>query len=115
EVFASVPDEVIVVRLTADKKGAISFRASMDRPADFGVRARRDATLILREGPDHKDQIRFAGEALVLPTGGSVHPEGSELVVANADSVMVLIAAATDFNGGPFKGGDPEAQCEGVL
>ena len=67
-----MPDEVIVVRLSADKKGAISYRLSMDRPADFSVRTRGQDTLVLREGPDHKEQIRFAGEALVLPTGGSV-------------------------------------------
>jgi alpha-L-fucosidase 2 len=110
EVFASVPDQVTVVRLTADKKGAFNFRASMDRPADFSVRARGQDTLVLHEGPEHKDQIRFAGEALVLPTGGSVHAEGAEIVVADADSVTILIAAATDFKGGPFAGGDPEAQ-----
>jgi alpha-L-fucosidase 2 len=115
EVFASVPDQVTVVRLTADKKGAFNFRASMDRPADFSVRARGQDTLVLHEGPEHKDQIRFAGEALVLPTGGSVHAEGAEIVVADADSVTILIAAATDFKGGPFAGGDPEAQCERVL
>ena len=115
EVFASVPDEVIVVRLTADRKGAIAFRASMDRPADFTVTARGRDTLILREGADHKDQIHFAGEALFVPAGGSVHAEGSEIVVADADSVTILIAAATDFKGGPFAGGDPEAQCERAL
>jgi alpha-L-fucosidase 2 len=115
EAFASVPEQVIVVRLTADKKGAISFRASMDRPADFSVKTRGQDALVLREGPEHKDQIRFAGEALVLPTRGSVHAEGSEIVVADADSVTILIAAATDFKGGPFAGGDPEAQCERAL
>jgi alpha-L-fucosidase 2 len=115
EVFASLPDEVLVVRLTADTQGAIGFRASMDRPADFAVHTRGQDTLVLREGPDHKDQIRFAGEALVLPAGGSVHAEGSEIVVAGADAVTILIAAATDFKGGPFAGGDPEAQCERVL
>lgn len=115
EVFASTPDEVIVVRLSADRKGALNFRASMDRPADFSVRSRGQETLVLREGAAHKDQIRFAGEAVVLPAGGSVHAEGSELVVADADSATVLIAAATDFKGGPFAGGDPEAQCEQVL
>ena len=115
EVFASVPDEVIVVRLTADKKGAIAFRAKMDRPDDFQVTARDQDRLILREGPQHKDQIRFAGEALFLATGGSLHAEGSEIVVERADAVTVLIAAATDFKGGPFGGGDPEAQCGHVL
>jgi alpha-L-fucosidase 2 len=115
EVFASVPDEVIVVRIGADRKGAIGFRASMDRPADFTVAARGQDTLLLREGTEHKDQIRFAGEALVMPSGGSIHAEGSELVVAEADSVTILIAAATDFKGGPFTGGDPEAKCRQTL
>ncbi len=115
EVFASVPDEVIVVRLTADKKGAIGFQADMDRPADFSVRTRGQDTLVLREGADHNDQIRFAGEALVIPTGGSVHAEDSKIVVTGADQVTILIAASTDFKGGPFAGGDPEAQCEHVL
>lgn len=115
EVFASVPDEVIVVRLSSDKKGAIGYRLGMDRPADFAVHARGEDTLVLREGPEHKDEIRFAGEALVLPTGGSVRADGSELVVADADSVTILIAAATSFKGGPFAGGDPEAQCERAL
>jgi alpha-L-fucosidase 2 len=115
EVFASVPDEVIVLRLTADRKGSIAFRASMDRPADFGVTAHGEDALVLREGADHEGQIRFAGEALFLPTGGSVRPEGAEIVVADADAVTILIAAATDFKGGPFPGGDPEAQCERVL
>jgi alpha-L-fucosidase 2 len=115
EVFSSAPDEVIVVRLSADKKGAISYRLSMDRPADFTVKARGQDTLVLREGPEHKDEMRFSSEALVVPAGGSVHAEGAELVVVDADAVTILIAAATDFKGGPFAGGDPEAQCERAL
>ena len=115
EVFASLPDEVIVIRLTADKKGAIGFHASMNRPADFQVRASGQNTLVLREGSDHHDQIRFAGEALVLPKGGRIDAKGAEIVVTDADSATLLIAAATDFKGGPFAGGDPETQCERVL
>jgi alpha-L-fucosidase 2 len=115
ETFASVPDQVIVERLTADRKGALNFRASMDRPADFAVRTSGENTLILREGPEHKDQTRFAGEAVVLPAGGTVHADGPALVVSGADSVTILIAAASDFKGGPFKGGDPEAQCAAAL
>ena len=48
----------------------------------------------------------------MLPAGGAVHAESSEIVVTEADSVTILIAAATDFKGGPFAGGDPEARCE---
>ena len=120
EVFASAPDHVIVMRISADRRDAVSFRMNMDRPADFTVHtagpsgAAKDR-LILREGPDHKDQIRFAGEALVLPQQGSMSATDNELSVDGADSVVILIVAATDFKGGPFAGGDPEAQCERVL
>jgi alpha-L-fucosidase 2 len=115
EIFASAPDEAIVVRLSADRKGALNFRASMDRPANFSVRAHGQDTLVLREGPDRNDQIRFAGEALILSTGGRIHAQGAKLVVAGADFATVLIAAATDFKGGSFAGGDPETQCEHVF
>ena len=115
EIFASVSDEVIAIRLTADMKGAFSFRASMDRPADFSVRARGNDTLVLREGTSHKDQIRFAGETFIMPQGGKMNADGPQLVVHGADSVILLIAAATDFKGGPFVGGEPEQQCERVL
>jgi alpha-L-fucosidase 2 len=115
EVFASLPDEVIVVRLTADRKGAIAFHTNIDRPADFQIRARGQNTLVLREGSDHHDQIRFAGEALVLQRGGRIDAKDAEIVVTDADSATLLIAAATDFKGGPFAGGDPETQCERVL
>lgn len=112
EIFASVPDEVIVMRVTADRKGAISLRASMDRPDDFSISTEGDDTLVLREGADHKDQIRFAGKAVFIRSGGTVRADDSRIVVANADAVTVLIAAATDFKGGPFAGGDPTKLCD---
>ncbi|MDE3201760.1 MAG: glycoside hydrolase family 95 protein [Acidobacteriota bacterium] len=115
EIFASVPDQVIVLRLSADRKGAISFTASMDRPEDFAVHARGGNTLVLREGPEHKGAIDFAGELLVLPQGGMMRSTGPEIEVSGADSVTLLMAAATNFRGGPFHGGEPEEECEKTL
>lgn len=115
EVFASIPDQVIVMRITADRKGAISFKASMDRPEDFATHAQGNDTLVLREGPKHEGQIHFAGEAKFIAAGGTVRADGDQIVVDNASAVTVLIAAATDFKGGPFVGGDPEVQCQDAV
>ena len=52
EVFASAPDQVIVIRLTADKPGRISLAASMSREMD--------ATMLMVSG----NRIVFAGEAI---------------------------------------------------
>lgn len=112
EVFASISQQLIVMRISADKKGAVSFRASMDRPADFAVRTQGNDTLVLRESDNHEGQIHFAGETKFVAVGGSVKADGKEIVVSDANTVTVLIAAATDFKGGPFAGGDPEEQCQ---
>ena len=115
EVFASTPEDVIVVRITADRKGAISFLASMDRPDDFQARTEGNNLLVLREGATHPGKIHFAGEVLLLPIGGKARPEPHGIAIENADSVTLLIAAATDFKGGSFTGGDPEAKCAAAL
>ncbi|MDE3198746.1 MAG: glycoside hydrolase family 95 protein, partial [Acidobacteriota bacterium] len=110
EVFASAPDRAIVLHLSADKPGSLAFAVTMDRPADFTVRALSDHDLALTEGSDHKEQIRFQGQARVLARGGSVALEGQELRVKGATEATLLITAATDF-----RGGSPAEQCASIL
>ena len=47
EVFASAVDQVIVVRLTADKRGQVNFTAGLRTPQQGTVEA-RGTTLVLR-------------------------------------------------------------------
>jgi alpha-L-fucosidase 2 len=115
EAFASAPDQVIVLHLSAGRPGSISFALSMDRPADFSVRALDDRNLSLTQGPEHKDQIRFQGQVRVLAKGGSVKAANTSLAVNAADEVTLLFTAATDFKGGPFAGGSPAERCQKIL
>jgi len=97
EVFASAPGQVIVLRLTSDKPGRISFAAALGRP---------EAATVTPDGPDgllmsgrmFNDGVRFAARLRILTDGGRVAPapDGS-LRVESADAATVLIAAATDF------------------
>jgi alpha-L-fucosidase 2 len=115
EVFSSAVDQVIVVRWTADKPGAISFSATMDRPYDFVTGTHSANRLTLDPGPDHHGEIHFHGEVEALADGGSTTTDGRSLMVAKANAVTLLIAAATDFRGGPFSGGDPKRATEARL
>lgn len=129
ETFASAAANVIALRLTADQPGQLSFSLSMDRPApppadgswpveshaDFTTRTEDSNKLVLLPGPDHKDQINFRGELQVLNSGGTVTADGQQLRVTKANSVLLLITAATDFKGGPFQGGDPAITCAATL
>ncbi|MHA6247140.1 glycoside hydrolase family 95 protein [Pontibacter sp. CAU 1760] len=102
EVFSSFPDQVIVVRMTADKPGAISFSATMDRPANAGVSTRGRDELVLsgktgsHEGVEGK--VQFQAKASVQNTGGTVKATEGSLHVEQADEVTIYISIASNFN-----------------
>ena len=115
EIFASAPDGVIVVHLTAERRGALSFTLTLDRPEDYAVTVLGPRDLTLTQSPSHTDQIRFQGQVRVLATGGRVKASEKALEVSEANEVTLLIAAATDFKGGNFRGDPPAQQCAATL
>ena len=110
EVFASAPDRVIVLRLTADRPGSLTFTVGMDRPADFDVRVLGDHDLVLTQGPDHKEQIKFQAQVRVQLASGSIERQEKALSIRKANEATVLIAAATDFYEK-----SPSEQCAAML
>ncbi|GAB6165925.1 hypothetical protein JCM19992_19250 [Thermostilla marina] len=102
EAFASAPRNVLVFRFTADKPGKISFTATLDRLTRFQTVADGSNGLLMsgrtlaRPGVDG---LRFVARMRALHQGGSVTTSGSSLVVDSADEAILLIAAATDYQG----------------
>ena len=103
QVFASAPARAIVVRLTADKPGSISFRASINRPADAtsevapGRLILTGQALPKRAAGENNAGVRFRGEVKVSLSGGRMEASGEQLVVTAADSVTLTIVAATEI------------------
>ncbi len=96
EVFASYPDQVLVVRLTASRPGQITLQVGMDSP-QAGTRvesAGQDGLQLTgqiqpRENPARSwtgswDQpgLRFAAVLKVLTSGGSVRSAGGRLDIS---------------------------------
>ncbi len=101
EVFASPIDQVIVVRLTANKADAISIDVTLDRPADFEVAPVGNDTLSMfgqasQEGK-HKG-VRYHTQVQAKLEGGSVVVEDKTLSIDKANAVTLLLTAATDYN-----------------
>jgi alpha-L-fucosidase 2 len=106
EVFSSAVDQVIVIRLTCDQPGRITFSATLSREADSQTEAREPGTVILRgqaiahaqqwadEGPNG---VKFQAELRVLAQGGGVRAGNGQVSVEGANSATLLQAAATDF------------------
>ncbi|MFD3399786.1 glycoside hydrolase N-terminal domain-containing protein [Kribbella sp. NPDC058693] len=115
ETFVSTPDQLMVWTITADRPGAVDLELSLEsqhpvRPevADgtYGVvgHAPSDLTIEYRESPDpiryeEGRGIGFGVALRVLADGGTVDPSAAGVAVRGADSVTVLLSAASTFAG----------------
>lgn len=114
ELFANAPDNVIVVRLTADKPGSISFTAGMrSRMRDVVVTTDGGNTLVMNgKGGDSsgiQGALTYQARVEVLADGGKVTAGADSVTVDKADSVTLLVAAATSYKSFSDTSGDPEA------
>lgn len=102
EMFVSAPDQVMVLRLTADARKSISFSLWLDRPERFETHALGANELLmtgqLDNGVDGKG-LKYVARVRVLNRGGAVIADGNTLEVNGADEVVLLIGAGTDYVG----------------
>ena len=119
EVFASYPDQVIAVRITASHPGLVSLRLSMDCPLRSSIEASADGHTIrlMGKAPAHVDPnylrssnpviyddgpgrgMRFEARVNLHAKGGTIHRDGNAVLVEKADELILLIDAATGFRG----------------
>ena len=121
-VFASAPDNVIVVHVTADQPGAINCTAALSRPQDAHSLSANQDKIILRgqiKRQHHETGknvgMRFEAQVLARTTGGNVASSEGKLTITNADELLLLIAAATSYRRIDDVSGDPEALCQSHL
>jgi alpha-L-fucosidase 2 len=107
EYFASYPDNMIVIRLTADQKGALSFVVRPEIP--YLEKKERTGTvtakgnLLTLKGTVPFFNCNFEGQIKVLHEGGSVtdDPEKGTVEVSQADAVTLLIATGSNYRLSP--------------
>lgn len=115
EVFASYPANILVVRLTASRPGAESFDLKMDSPHPGSTtQALNDRTLALR-GQVEAGGLRFEARLVVRADGGRVAVRDSGVTVRGANSVTLVLAAATSFRNFQDITADPAARCAAIL
>lgn len=101
EVLASAPDQVVVVRLTADKPGSITLNARMATPFKDAKVAVEDNLLILsgNGGPFNgkPGEIKFKSFVKVQNEGGTAATTESSIKVEKANAVTLLVSCGTNF------------------
>ncbi|MCL6476506.1 MAG: glycoside hydrolase N-terminal domain-containing protein [Firmicutes bacterium] len=97
EHFASLEDQVLVIRLVSSQKGALSFDATLSRPERGMVNAAGRTELLL--SGELMGGLRYTAKLRAISEGGKVTTEGQVLRVREADAVTLLLAAATSYEG----------------
>ena len=100
EVFSTAVDDVLVVRLAADRPGMINETIKLARPVDFETHAAGDR-LTMQGRVSHGGQhlgVQYVTVAHVLNEGGAISTLDGAIRVEGADSVTILLAARTDYN-----------------
>ncbi|MCF0071180.1 glycoside hydrolase family 95 protein [Dyadobacter sp. CY261] len=101
QVIASVPDEVIAIRLTADKPGKLTFTSFLNSPQKGERRMEKGGKLVFagvsgdKEGV--KGQVAFQAHVLVKPEGGQLSERDTSLTVKGANAATIYISIATNF------------------
>jgi len=134
EIFASPVDQVIVIHLTADKPGQISFTAAMSTPQKAAINSEAGVTLfthitnsetLVMTGVNAgaqgiKGALKFQARVRVISDGGKMsgghtgEPDSgkdreSYAGVTSANSATIIIAAATSYKNYQDVSGDPVA------
>lgn len=115
--FISYPDQVMAIRLEADRSGKISFDLSLTSKLRHSVEKRSGDMLTLSgRAPVYvanrdydprqvayeengRQGMAFESIARVIPEGGKILSNDSTLSVKGADAVTILLTAATDYAG----------------
>ncbi len=111
EVIASYPDQTILIRLSSDTPGSISFDAELRGVRNsahsnyatdyFRMDAVGDDQLKLTgKSADYlgvEGQLRYEARIKAIPTGGSISAENAKLTIKDADAVDLYFVAATNF------------------
>lgn len=134
ELFASYPDQALVMNISADKKNAVEFFAGLGSQINSRTKVEGDQIVINGQAPWHTDPnytgvhppvykegkgMRFEGRLLVRQEGGTISAQDDKLHVKDAASATITFIAATSFNGfdkdPAINGKDEKAICKKYL
>ncbi|NQT38315.1 MAG: glycoside hydrolase N-terminal domain-containing protein [Planctomycetes bacterium] len=126
EVFSSNPDQMIVVRLTADKPGQLTLGATLDSPHQ-GTETKAVGKTVLalrgaigkvnykRIGQEIDGALAFEAHLKVSAEGGKTTVSDDRIEVVGADAVTLLLAGASSHVNFQDVSANPAERCVKVV
>lgn len=106
EYFATNPDEVLVLRLSADKPEALTLNLSLDLLREADITTEDDQLMFTGkvDFPLHgKGGVSFEGRIAVAADNGSVKADSKGIHIDKANAVTLTIDVRTDFDNPEYK------------
>ncbi len=122
EYFISHPDNVMIIRMTSEKKQGLNFRIRFRSQLKFKSSANENTLIITGQAPCHADP-NYHGNEVVFDTGKGTrfstlfrirHSDGrlsftdSTIELSGSTTAVIFVSVATSFNGfdhDPFREG----------
>ncbi|GAA3615227.1 glycoside hydrolase family 95 protein [Flavivirga amylovorans] len=103
EIFSSVPDQAIIIRLSSNQKEKLSFTASFDREKakieTVSSHLMQVSGVATDKGNDQSGGVAYESQIKFINTGGIISHQDNEIIITNADTVEIRIVAATNYRG----------------
>ena len=117
EIFSSAHDQVMVIRLTANKQKMLNFSVDVDHPLQHVKFISSESELILKgkaritnderakpkpliyEDSERCDGMRFQFRIKGITRDGKLSHTDTSLIIKDASEVILFVSAATSYNG----------------
>jgi alpha-L-fucosidase 2 len=113
EYLSSFPDQVIAIRLTADRAKALNFSLDMDALHESKTTFANGNSLTLKV--QVKDGALRGVATLKVVSDGTVSAKDNQLSVSGAKTATIYLVAATNYISYRDVNGDPEQKVDQVL
>lgn len=100
EVFSSFADDVIIMKITAGKKNALSFDLQYTSPAKHAILKIDNVLILAGEGSGHEGiagKIRYQIQTSIQNKDGNVTVDDTKISVSNATEAVIYISTGTNF------------------
>jgi alpha-L-fucosidase 2 len=100
EIFSSNPGQAVIVRLTADKPGALTFTSRLSRKGTNAAVAVSGSDMTMSEHVGDGVGVKMFARLKMIADGGTIISGSDSIRVEKANSVTIYLTAATDYFGG---------------
>lgn len=107
EYFSSFPDNALVIRISSDHPSSVGFYVQLSRPGNSAEINIVDDQVVMKEHIGDGGGVKFETRLKILPVGGELITETNGIRIRNADEVVLILVAATDY-----RGSSPEIICD---